>query len=72
MILPGLLSELHALTLAARSYVLLLAIVDMLPISKNASYKLTIMQHSLVPKPRPAFHHLQYGKAGEGLVSFLT
>ena len=27
---------------------------------------------SLVPRPRPAFHRLQYGKAGEGLVSFLT
>ena len=22
---------------------------------------------SLVPRPHPAFHHLQYGKAGEGL-----
>ena len=31
---------------------------------------------SLIPRPRPAFHHLQYTekyrKAGEGLVSFLT
>ena len=27
---------------------------------------------SLVPRPRPAFRRLQYGKAGEGLVSFLT
>ena len=27
---------------------------------------------SLVPRPRPAFRHLQYGKAGEVLVSFLT
>ena len=27
---------------------------------------------SLVPRPYPAFRHLQYGKAGEGLVSFLT
>ena len=27
---------------------------------------------SLVPRPRPAFHRLQYRKAGEGLVSFLT
>ena len=26
---------------------------------------------SFVPRPRPAFHHFQYGKAGEGLVSFL-
>ena len=26
---------------------------------------------SLVIKPRPAFHCLQYGKAGEGLVYFL-
>ena len=24
------------------------------------------------PGPRPASHHLQYGKAGEGLVHFLT
>ena len=27
---------------------------------------------SLVPRPRPAFRRFQYGKAGEGLVSFLT
>ena len=27
---------------------------------------------SLVPRPHPAFRCLQYGKAGEGLVSFLT
>ena len=27
---------------------------------------------SLVPRPRLAFCHLQYGKVGEGLVSFLT
>ena len=27
---------------------------------------------SLVPRPRPAFHRFQYGKSGEGLVSFLT
>ena len=27
---------------------------------------------NLVPRPRPAFRRLQYGKAGEGLVSFLT
>ena len=27
---------------------------------------------SLVPRPHLAFHRLQYGKAGEGLVSFLT
>ena len=26
---------------------------------------------SLVPRPRPAFRHLQYRKAGEGLVHFL-
>ena len=26
---------------------------------------------SLVPRPRPAFCHLQYGKVGESLVSFL-
>ena len=31
-----------------------------------------IICHSLVPRPRPAFHRFQYGKAGEGLVSFLT
>ena len=28
--------------------------------------------YSLVSRSRPAFRHLQYGKAGEGLVSFLT
>jgi len=27
---------------------------------------------SLVPRPHPAFRRLQYGKAGAGLVSFLT
>ena len=27
---------------------------------------------TLFPGPRPASHHLQYGKAGEGLVHFLT
>ena len=27
---------------------------------------------SLVPRPRPVFCRFQYGKAGEGLVSFLT
>ena len=27
---------------------------------------------SLVPRPHPAFCHLQYGKVGEDLVSFLT
>ena len=27
---------------------------------------------NLVPRPRPSFCHFQYGKAGEGLVSFLT
>ena len=27
---------------------------------------------SLVPRPYPAFRHLQYEKAREGLVSFLT
>ena len=27
---------------------------------------------SLVPRPHPAFCHLQYGKVGEGLVSFFT
>ena len=27
---------------------------------------------SSVPSPRPAFHRFQYGKVGEGLVSFLT
>ena len=27
---------------------------------------------SLVPRPRPASHRLQYSKAGEGLVHFLT
>ena len=26
---------------------------------------------SLVPRPRPAFSHLQYRKVGEGLVSFI-
>ena len=26
---------------------------------------------SLVPRPCPTFHRLQYGKVGEGLVSFL-
>ena len=27
---------------------------------------------SLIPRPRPTFHCFQYGKAGEGLVSFFT
>ena len=26
---------------------------------------------SFVPRPHPAFRHFQYGKVGEGLVSFL-
>ena len=25
-----------------------------------------LLQHSLVPRPHPAFHHFQYGKAGIG------
>ena len=29
-------------------------------------------QSSLAPRPFLAFHRLQYSKAGEGLVSFLT
>ena len=28
--------------------------------------------NSLVPRPPPSFRRLQYGKAGEGLVHFLT
>ena len=27
----------------------------------------TLETCSLIPRPRPAFHHLQYRKAGEGL-----
>ena len=30
------------------------------------------LNSSLVPRPHPAFHHLQYGKAVEGLVYFIT
>ena len=30
------------------------------------------MNASLVPRPSPAFRCLKFGKAGEGLVSFLT
>ena len=32
----------------------------------------TWCKYSLIPRPRLAFRRLQYGKAGEGLVSFLT
>ena len=31
-----------------------------------------VMMSSLVPRPRSAFRHFQYGKAIEGLVSFLV
>ena len=34
-------------------------------------YQLWWGDHSLVPRPHPAFYCLQYAKTGEGLVSFL-
>ena len=42
------------------------------PIGEDTHTHTHTHTHSLVPRPRPAFHHLQYGKAGEGLVYFLT
>ena len=35
---------------------------------ETAQRPIQYLRPSLVPRPRPAFHHLQYGKAGEGLV----
>ena len=41
-------------------------------VDNNTSNKHLWCSYSLVSRPHPVFHRLQYGKVGESLVSFLV
>ena len=63
---------------AANPYVIKLSVLDdeialnVSPSCTSSDTQLPIISWgNLLPRPRPDFRHFQYGKAGEGLVSFL-
>ena len=59
----------HAIVITYFVLLILFLLIKNMQISSKRKYTMSLASF---PGPRPASRHLQYGKAGEGLVHFLT